>query len=300
MRLRRLGEFELIKRISKKIPLSHAVVKGIGDDAAVIRYTDKKYLLFTCDMLLEGKHFFRDTDSYLVGKKALSVNVSDIAAMAGVPKFALVSIGVSPFLDVKYIDELYRGITDVAKEFKIDIVGGDTIASEKIIVDISLIGEVEKENVVFRSGARDKDAIFVTGQIGGSLRDGRHLDFTPRLKEARFLAKNFKVTSMIDISDGLLADLGHIIELSGKGCIIREADLPISDSARDIETAIRDGEDFELLFTVPNLEADRLIDRWPFKTRLSRIGFITATRDLHIIKKTGKTIKVKPEGYRHF
>ncbi len=300
MKIRDLGEFDLIERISGRVKLSSRVVKGIGDDAAVLSYKKDKYLLFTSDMLVEGRHFYRRSGGYLIGKKALSVNVSDIAAMGGFPVSAVISLGVPGSLGLKYADELYRGIRAVAKRFKIDLVGGDTVSSKEIIINIALLGEVEKKNLVLRSGARKGDLIFLTGAIGGSSK-GRHLGFMPRLKEARFLAKNFRVHSMIDVSDGLLADLGHILESSKvSGAVIHEKDIPVSKDAKDFNSAVIEGEDFELVFTVSQAEAKTLTKKWPFKTRLSRIGEVCRVKGLHLVRKTGTKTKVRPLGYTHF
>jgi thiamine-monophosphate kinase len=300
MRLEKLGEFNLIDRISRKIKLSNRVIKGIGDDAAVLKYNKDSYLLFTCDMLLEGRHFYRRSGGYLVGKKSLSASISDIAAMGGVPKFAVISLGVPGSLNIKYVDNLYKGIKGVAKKFKVDLVGGDTICSQKIVIDIALLGEVEKKNLVLRSRAKEGDAIFVTGEIGGSLK-GKHLNFIPRLKEARFLVKNFKVNSMIDVSDGLLADLGHIVEMSRKGAVIYEKDIPISKDAKDFDSAVREGEDFELIFTVSAQDAGKLIEKWPFKTRLSKIGYICMDyKGLWLDRGGNKRQRLEPTGFTHF
>jgi len=269
MRIRDLGEFKLIKRIAKSINL---------DDTAVLKYKKDKFLLFTTDMLLEDRHFFKSASPYLIGKKSLSVNISDIAAMGGVPKSAVISLGVPGSLKVKYVDAIYKGIESVAKRFKVDLVGGDTIASKKIIINIALLGEVEKKNLVLRSGARKGDAIFVTGTLG----TGNHLGFTPRLKEARFLVNHFKIHSMIDVSDGLLADLGHILERSNVGAVLDEKAIPLRGP-------IDLGEDFELVFTVSKKDAKKIIKTWPFKTRLSRICEIT-----------GKEKKLPVKGYNHF
>jgi thiamine-monophosphate kinase len=300
MKLKDLGEFNFINRISKSIGLSSRVVKGIGDDAAVLKYTKDKYLLFTTDMIIEGKHFYKSAKAELVGEKSLSCNISDIAAMGGVPKFAVISTGFPGSLDLKYADKLYEGIRKVADSFKVDLVGGDTVSSGKIIINIALIGEVEKKNLVLRSGAKENDAIFITGNIGGSIKF-KHLNFTPRIKEARFLVNNFKINSMIDISDGLLADLGHILEESNKGAIICEKTMPVSRNAIGFDSAIRDGEDFELVFTLPWLQAGRLEKAWPFTTRLSRIGRIFSRRKgFSIVSKNGKSKKINPAGFTHF
>ena len=301
MILRNLGEFNLINRISKSVKLSSNVIKGIGDDAAVIKHTKNSYLLFSCDMLLEDRHFKRQSGGYLIGKKALSINVSDIAAMGGMPEYCVVSLGVPGSLRAKYVDDIYKGIKAAARKFKIDLVGGDTIRSKKIIIDIAVLGKVERENLVLRSDAMAGDWIFVTGSLGGSLKGkGKHLNFTPRLKEARFLVNNFKVNAMIDVSDGLLADLGHILEESKKGADVYERCVPVSKDAKDFDSAVRDGEDFELVFTVPKRQGNRLIKKWPFKTRLSRIGEICRDKGLYVVRENGKREKVKAAGYRHF
>lgn len=300
MKLKDLGEFNFIDRISRAIKLSGNVVKGIGDDAAVLKYTKDKYMLFTTDMLLEGKHFHKRDKAGLVGAKAMSCNISDIAAMGGLPKFAVISVGFPGSLDLRYADGLYKGVRKIADRFKVDLVGGDTVDSDRIVINIALIGEVEKESLTLRSAAKENDAIFVTGDIGGSIKF-RHLNFTPRLEEARFLVKNFKISSMIDVSDGLLADLGHILRESGKGAAILERAIPISKDAAGFDSAVRDGEDFELIFTLPERYADRLEDAWPFKTRLSRIGRVLNSRGgFSLVRKSGKTEKIKPAGFTHF
>ncbi|MFH1782802.1 MAG: thiamine-phosphate kinase [Candidatus Omnitrophota bacterium] len=300
MILRDLGEFNLIDRIKKDISKSSSVIKGIGDDTAVLRYKKGKFLLFTIDMLIEGRHFTKKLDPYLVGKKALSVSISDIASMGGIPTNFLVSLGVKSGLDVKYIDRLYRGMKDVAKRFNINLVGGDTVKSEKIIIDIALLGEVKKKDLTLRSNAKDKDLIFLTGDIGGSIKN-KHFNFTPRIKEAQFLVKNFKISSMIDVSDGLSQDLGHILKASSVGGVIHEEKIPLSKDARDFNSSLSDGEDFELVFTLPKKEGLRLMKIWPFKTRLSNIGEITSSnKGIMLVLKDGKISKLKVKGYTHF
>ncbi|PIV39212.1 MAG: thiamine-monophosphate kinase [Candidatus Omnitrophica bacterium CG02_land_8_20_14_3_00__42_8] len=300
MKLKDLGEFNFINRIGRKIKLSGRVIKGIGDDAAVLKYTRDKYLLFTTDMLIEGKHFNEDDKAGLVGAKSLSCNISDIAAMGGVPKFAVCSVGLPDSLDLKYADELYEGIKKIAQRFEVDLVGGDTVCSKKIVINIALIGEVEKENLTLRSGAKGNDIIFITGNIGGSIKF-RHLNFTPRFKEARFLVKNFKINSMIDVSDGLLADLGHILKESNKGAAICEKTIPLSKYAAGFDSAVRDGEDFELVFTLSERYADRLENMWPFKTRLSKIGrILNGRKGFTLVRKSEKSERIKPAGFTHF
>lgn len=227
MKLKNIGEFGLIDRIARRIKTDKSVIKGIGDDAAVLRWTKDKYLLATTDMLIEDRHFRRTTPAQKVGWKALCCGVSDIAAMGGEPRWALVSCGLPKGLPLKYAGGIYAGIKRAAKKFGVNIVGGDTNASDKIILDVIILGEVKKKHLVLRSGAKAGDYIFVTGSLGGSLR-GKHLDFTPRLKESRTLVRNFKINSMIDLSDGLSGDLGHILKHSNVGAIVYDYLIPLS------------------------------------------------------------------------
>ncbi len=173
----RVSELDLIQRISRGIKNSPSVVRGIGDDTAVLKYTRNKYQLFTCDMLIEGVDFFPHTAAKDIGHKAIACSLSDIAAMGGKPKYALVSLGIPPKQAKEFINGFYQGASALAREFKTAIVGGDLSSAEKIIVDVSMIGEVLKKNLTLRSGAKPGDLIFVSGSLGGSLYD-RHLIIT--------------------------------------------------------------------------------------------------------------------------
>lgn len=302
-KIKDVGELGLIKRIAKNIWLDKTVVRGIGDDTAVIKWTAGKYLLFTCDMLVEGTHFTRKgARPFQIGRKALARNISDIAAMGGVPKYALVSVGLDPELPVSFADGIFKGMNELAMRFKINIVGGDTTRSKKLAIDISLIGEVEHKNLVLRCGARPGDAIFITGSVGGSIK-GKHLDFIPRLEEARALVKKYKVNAMIDVSDGLLLDLWRILDASKTGAVICEDLIPVSADASSFRKAITDGEDFELLFTMPEREALRLMNSHGSKIRtpVSLIGqVVDAKRGYVLVKKNRKIERLKPEGFLHF
>lgn len=303
MKIRQIGEIGLIKRIAKRAKTDKSVVQGIGDDTAVMHWTKDRYLLFTCDMLVEDTHFMRKSATpFQIGWKAMCRNISDIAAMGGVPKYALVSASLDPELSVKFADEVYRGIEAAARRFGVSVVGGDTSRSKKIVIDISLIGEVEKKNLLLRSGAKPGDVILVTGCIGGSIK-GKHLDFIPRLDTARMLVKSFKISSMIDISDGLLLDLGRILAASKVGARINEGLIPVSDKAGSFEKAIRDGEDFELLFTMSVNEARRFFRTrmLRMKTAVSMIGEIVSRKSGYkLVKEDGREESVRAEGYLHF
>ena len=303
MKIRDIGELGLINCISKKVRCDRSVIKGIGDDTAVIKWTSGKYFLFTCDMLIEDVHFKRaGATPYQIGHKALARNISDIAAMGGVPKYALVSIGLDPSLPVEFADGIFEGINKLAKQFGINIVGGDTSRSSKVVIDVSLIGEVEKKLLTLRSGAKEGDAIFVTGELGGSIK-GKHLNFTPRLEEARALVKNFKVNSMIDISDGLLLDLWRVLDASKAGAVIYEDLIPVSSRAGSFRRAVTDGEDFELLFTMAPKEAERFMKNYLLKldVPVSLIGEVTAEkRGYRLIGRDWKEKRITKRGFQHF
>ncbi|MEI8175703.1 MAG: thiamine-phosphate kinase [Candidatus Omnitrophota bacterium] len=302
MKLKNIGEFGLIARIAGGIKTDRSVVKGIGDDCAVMKWTAGKYLLATVDMLIEDRHFRRSQPPELVGWKAVCCGVSDIAAMGGVPRWALISCGLPKELPLSYTDGLYRGINKAARAFGLTIVGGDTNESEKVILDVTVLGEAAKKEVVTRDGARAGDFIFVTGRLGGSIK-GRHLRFTPRLAESRLLVKKFKVNAMIDISDGLSSDLGHILDESRVGALIYEDLLPCSKEGRTTAHALSDGEDFELLFTMSAKEAFRLMKAREtlFDIPVTRIGMITPrAAGANLVDAYGRKRALRPAGFRHF
>lgn len=300
-KLRDIGEFGIIDKLKKKFKGDASVKYSIGEDAAVISYSRTKYLLFASDMLVEDVHFKIENGKdifFKIGHKALACNISDIAAMGGVPKYAVVSLGLRPDMKETEIWEIFSGLKKTARKFDVNIVGGDLSKAEKIVIDVSVIGFVEKKKLTLRSKAETGDIVFVTGRLGGSEK-GRHLSFVPRLKEARQLVKNYKINSMIDISDGLIQDLGHILELSKKGAVLYEELIPIADEASGLEAALYEGEDFELLFTVSVETAGRIIkDK---KISVYEIGEVVKDRRrLDIISKTGVQTRINPKGFRHF
>ena len=260
-----IGEFGLIDLIRKQIPVGPKVARGIGDDTAVLFYSKNKYLLFTTDMMAEDVHFTRKMKPYQIGHKALACNISDIAAMGGLPTFAVVSLGVPASLTVRFVEDIYKGMQALAKQFGVNIVGGDTIRSEKIIINVALLGEVEKKYLATRDGARPGDWVFVSGPLGGSFKSGRHLSFIPRVTEARFLVQNFKPSAMMDISDGLAGDLNHMLKASKVGVKLDETLIPRHQGIT-LKQALSDGEDFELLFSLSSLKAKKLLD-WQEKTK---------------------------------
>ncbi|MDD4939135.1 MAG: thiamine-phosphate kinase [Candidatus Omnitrophica bacterium] len=293
-----LGEFGLIERVRRRIKTDRSVIKGTGDDCAVLKLDEKNYQLFTCDMIVEGVDFTLKDDPYLIGRKAVAVSVSDIAACAGIPRYCVVSLGLPKGRSLDFCDKLIKGMLSVVNKHKINLAGGDISRAKELVLDVSMLGVVEKKRLVLRSGAKEKDLIFVTGALGGSIL-GKHLKFTPRLKEARFLVKNFKINSMIDISDGLIQDLGHILKSSSKGALIYENSIPLSRAARGLDDALYSGEDFELIFTMSAAEAKKLFRAKP--DWISLIGEITdQASGLRLLDKNGKEKAVRPKGFRHF
>lgn len=291
MNISEIGEFGLIDLIRKQVPVNHRVVRGIGDDCAVLAYTKDKHLLFKTDMLIEDVHFTGRMLAPSIGHKALACNISDIAAMGGWPTFAVVSLGLPKNTTVEFVQGIYKGMGALARQFAVSIVGGDTNKSDKLVISIALLGEVEKKYLVTRAGAKPKDWIFVSGPLGNSFRSGWHLDFVPRVEEARFLVQKFKPSAMMDISDGLAGDLNHILKASKTGARLWQESIPLRQGAT-FKQAFIEGEDFELLFTLPPAKARQLMD-WQAKRKalyFYPIGEITANpKD-----------KVYAKGFTHF
>ena len=294
-----LGEFGFIELIKKNMAIFGSVIKGIGDDAAVVSSVKNKEILLTTDMLLEGVHFTLKMPASGIGHKAMAVNISDIAAMGGLPRYALVSLGVPQNFSWKILSAIYQGMNNTALKFGVSIVGGDTIKSDKLIINVAMVGVADKNKIVLRSGAKPKDKIFVTGLLGNSLKSGRHLTFTPRMKESQYLIKNFKPTSMIDISDGIIGDLGHIIKESHAGAILYENAIPRHKGAT-LKNALYDGEDFELLFTLPARESQKLkAVKTPF--HFYEIGEITEDKGKMLLLDKKSILKnIHQKGYTHF
>jgi len=309
-----MNEFELIARLTKSLPANQNVVAGVGDDCAVLDLgLPEKLILFKTDAVVEGIHFTPETPPGKIGRKALARCLSDIAAMAGTPVAALVTLGLPEKFDPGFVAKIYDGLNAIAEKFGVAIVGGETTTNHGgIFISIALLGTVARGKQVLRSGAKTGDAIFVTGELGGSLA-GKHLEFEPRLEEARWLAEHFSIHAMIDLSDGLAGDLPHILKASGGGAELLKSAVPISRAAKlqarksptakpAIAAALTDGEDFELLFTIASRDAVKLLDAWKKKfpkLKLSCIGKIVAGDGITIRDKTGAQ-KLNAHGYVHF
>jgi thiamine-monophosphate kinase len=309
-----MNEFELIKQLTKNLPTNAGLVVGAGDDCAVLEIgLPKEHLLFKTDAVVEGVHFTKNTPPQKVGHKALARCLSDVAAMAGKPTAALVTLGLPPNYEPAYVDEIYTGINALAERWAVAIAGGETTTNPgQILISVALVGLASKDRTVLRSGSKAGDALFVTGELGGSV-SGKHLEFEPRLAEAQWLAEHFPVHAMIDISDGLAGDLRHLMRAAQLGAEILSQAIPISRAVKlhahsessakpPLLAALTDGEDFELLFTVPGKQAVPLLDAWKKqfpKLKLSCIGKMTAEPGLKIRDKEGVR-ELNVTGYTHF
>jgi thiamine-monophosphate kinase len=238
------------------------VIVGPGDDCAVIgKRRDRWWRLLKTDVVVEGIHFLSDAEPERIGKKAINRAISDFAAMGGLPEHALITVALSPSTRMEWLTALYKGMGAAAARFGVSIVGGETSRSPgPAFINVALSGRVERKCCVLRSGGKPGDVLYVTGRLGGS-RAGKHLDFTPRIDEARFLATRHRPHAMMDISDGLAADLPRLARASGCGFELRENEVPRTPGC-SIKKALTDGEDFELLFAVPKTRAQQLERGW--------------------------------------
>ncbi|MGZ3334148.1 MAG: thiamine-phosphate kinase [Isosphaeraceae bacterium] len=309
-----LDEFGLIdwSRRQQSGRPHQGTVLGIGDDCAILDVSAGSRLLVTTDMLMDGRHFRLASDgAEAVGYKAMGVNLSDIAAMAGLPRAAVVSVALPRANAVPIGQGLSAGLKRMADRFEVDLIGGDTNAWDgPLVVNVALLGETSPLGAVRRSGARPGDVIVVTGPLGGSLCRGRHLRPEPRIKEALAICVAERLNAMIDISDGLSSDLNHILEESGGlGAILDADEIPIHPDAIDqsrtdgipaLDHALHDGEDFELCVVLSAERARRLLARPPEPVSVYRVGEITAEPGLRLRRSGGVVLPLEPRGFDHF
>ncbi|MHB8946053.1 MAG: thiamine-phosphate kinase [Bacillota bacterium] len=343
--LSNLGELELIDRIRRQVtarapigagPESSGVVFGIGDDAAVLRSTPGRYLLATCDMLFEGVHFLPGViPPYDLGRKAMAINLSDVAAMGGEPRFALVSMALPASTEAEAVNRLYEGLIDEAAEYGASIVGGDVIRSpEGTVIDVTVIGDVDAEKIVTRSGARPGDVLLVTGPLGAAaagldllqndgLREAvgdqaaekaiaaQHRP-VPRFREARLLADLRAVRAMMDVSDGLARDAITLARSSRAGVRLLWERAPVAPVAevvalaagRDpVEYALGGGEDYELLLAVGIEDVERVVKTLAETTGRAPIQVgevIEAEKGFVMAMPDGTERPLEPQGFEHF
>jgi len=278
MKIFELGEDALVARLTAALAGSGEVAVGPGDDCAAIRMAGGELcLLLKTDSVVEDVHFLRTQPPEKVGWKAICRAISDVGAMGGRPRFALISLASPGDLEADYWTRFYRGLNRAARRYDVRIVGGETTRSPgPIVVTVSLTGLVETKRMVTRAGGRPGDAIYVTGRLGGSRR-GRHLTFEPRVDEAAWLTRRFRPSAMMDLSDGLARDLPRLAARSGTGFAIDPRSIPRNRGC-SVEQALGDGEDYELLFTLPPGEAGGLERGWKKRyprLALTRIGELT-------------------------
>ncbi|HUW20821.1 MAG TPA: thiamine-phosphate kinase [Sedimentisphaerales bacterium] len=279
---------------------------GIGDDMAQIELAEGVSVLITTDMLLDGVHFdLKKVTLEQVGYKAMAASISDCAAMATLPVAAVVSVALPRGFGEEQLRRLHRGIILAGDKFNCALVGGDITSwpdKEPFAISVAMLSRTAGNQAVRRSGAKVGDAVCVTGSLGGS-GCGRHLEFEPRVKEAIKLAHIVRLNSMIDISDGLSTDLNRICRQSKVGALVEAELIPISDPARQsgnpLVSALNDGEDFELLFTLSEGEFQKLLRRWDGSTTITRIGTITDTAKMQIRMADGRISDLQPGGYDH-
>lgn len=305
MKLRDVGEDRLLEQLLPKLPRLPGVVLGPGDDCAIVKSGKRGALdLLKTDCLVEEIHFAKNSPPQQVGWKAMARPLSDFAAMSGRPQFALVTLIVPATKDVSWVRRLYRGIEKAARKFDVAVVGGETSNIKgPAVISISMTGFVEKKRWVGRAGGKPADQLFVTGRLGGSLR-GSHLKFVPRIAESRWLTKNFPIHAMMDLSDGLGADLPRLAKASKVGYKIDKKTLPLAPGAK-IDNAISDGEDYELLFAISPRERKHLQQSWRKrfpKLPLTRIGCLSQLPAAPKQREGGSTINSQPlrRGYIHF
>lgn len=332
MRLYEVGEFALIEALTRGLPQRKEVVLGVGDDAAVLKMDGSKYLIATCDMMVEEVHFsLRYSSFFQIGWKAMASSLSDIAAMGARGLFALCSIGLKPAMSDDEVQQIYQGLLSLAKRHEVSIVGGDTVSSPKgLVVDLTLLGETSDRRFIPRSGAQDGDALFLSGFTGRAqagldlLMSGDPYDFNekflmdahllpiPRCEEGLFLASRPELSSMIDISDGLCGDLGHLCLKSGLGAKLWEDNLPVAPTLREfchlrglspLDYILFGGEDYELLFTASMKAAEDLLREWKqrFSLSLSLIGQMDSrVKGIELVSGDGQARPLPLKGYQHF
>ena len=327
MKICQIGEFGLIDKIKEAaIVEASTVVEGIGDDAAVVLATPKHFQLLTTDMLVEGIHFDLQTISpWQLGYKAMAVNLSDIAAMGGMPRQALISLALPPELELEFVEGFYQGLKEICRQYRVNIVGGDTVASRRdVVINVVVLGEVEPSCLQRRSGAKAGDLIITAGSLGDSaagfelLQRGSweelsfawplvtsHLTPRPQLEEGRILAEN-GATSMNDISDGLASEANEIAKAS-QVCLRIDAErIPFSAALREaaaclgkdsLQYALYGGEDYKLLATLP----PDCLAAVSAKIDVNVIGVVeSGEAGVFLLEEDGGIVRIEAKGYDHF
>ncbi len=304
-------EQEFIAWLRRRLP-SHPLLKlGLGDDAAVLELRERADTLVTVDVLTDQVDFrLEEVDPHRVGRKALAVNLSDIAAMAGRPVAAVIGLVLPRASGFALATELYEGMLPLAEKYNVAIAGGDTNSWDgPLVIGVTLLGQVTKRGPLRRNGAKPGDKILVTGSFGGSIL-GWHFDFEPRVNEAILLNDRYTLHAGIDVSDGLSLDLSRLAAESGCGAMIEAKTIPISQAAHELaiarsdgvtpfDHALADGEDFELILAVSPDEADRILADRPLNVPITCIGEFVPEPGLWEVDPKGGMLKLEPRGYEH-
>ena len=299
-------ESEFIAWLRRRLAAHPQLLLGPGDDAAVLRLTQRADCVVTTDLLTDQVDFELDrVDPRRVGRKALAVNLSDLAAMAAKPLAVVVSLALPRRGGQELAVELFEGMLPLAARYNVAIAGGDTNSWDgPLAISVTAIGETTPHGPLRRDGAKPGDSIVVTGSFGGSIL-GKHLDFEPRVEEALLLAEKYELHAGIDVSDGLSVDLAHLVEESGCGAVVQLDQIPIAEAASaaggaktPLDRALSDGEDFELILAVSEAEADRLLTDQPIDVPLTRIGRFVAEPGLWQEDAAGRRT-LEPRGYEH-
>lgn len=322
-----LGEFGLISRLTAGVFRHESVLTGIGDDAAVTALSSGMQLLTSTDMLLEDVHFRRAWhDPYRLGRKSLAVSLSDIAAMGGTSRWALLSLAIPADLPLEFLDDFMRGFLALASEHNVSLIGGDTCSSRfGVTISVTVMGEQFPGRIVRRSGAMPDDDIWVTGTLGDAafglrlLENGeavspellsRLLDPTPRVTAALALAEDGLATAMIDVSDGILADFGHMAGQSAVGGCLHRDDIPLSAAFRihaaqlpaiPYHLALSGGEDYEICFTAHRSNREKIADCMKkCGITVTRIGIVTRFSGVTVVSRDGSIYTAQEDGFNHF
>jgi thiamine-monophosphate kinase len=295
MKLCDVGEDRLLGQLFSRLSLGKEVVNGLGDDCAVVGTRDHRNLLvLKTDCVVAGVHFLPTANAIRVGWKAMMRPLSDFAATSAVPQFALITLIAPEKTKVEWVERLYRGLSRAAKRCKVSIVGGETSdTAGPVAISVTVFGFVERNRCVSRRGGKAGDDLFVTGRLGGALKQ-KHLQFVPRIVESRWLTRNFPIHAMMDLSDGLGADLPRLAKASRVAFAIELESLPLARGAK-IDNAISEGEDYELLFAISRRERNRLLRSWQ-----KRFPRLLLTRIGSFSRRSTRNHQLLPRGYTHF
>ena len=296
-----MDEIKFLDNLFPKLTADESVVIGPGDDCAAIEWSDSMLQLLAVDQVVANQHFTMETAPERVGRKLLARNLSDIAAMGGIPKYALATVAADKTFSQDYHSRVMDGILELAKAFNVHVIGGDVCGLPSgYNATLTIVGEVAKDLVVTRKAAQVGDFIFTTGVFGDTFLSEHHLDFDPRVKEGQWLATNKFTSAMMDVSDGILMDLGRLAKASGVDVELNPEQVLPRRSGLSLKEILTDGEDYELLFTVPASKKEALESSWPFSIPLTCIGRVLNCGNGIIFNSEKENLTEKYETFSHF